>query len=743
MNMIKPGDWIRNTYRVLHSFPFVQGALYYAEIPPQSDAASDEEESVPTRFLHGLDLRYIQEGAQLPDLMNRERKAFVPLQGLFVEKGILYQVYGKMEGTLMAHHLYEAVPLSLGETLDLLRSISGHLVRMEEQGQFAVIHPQNMLITADSVLFLYGGASGLLPKWSGNAPTASDPQTQLKQERALDAYSLGALTYIMLTGSSPQIGRSGKLEPIQTFRSDVPEGLEYFVMNSLLAKPNDRPTINQLRRWLDKIPVEADRQKKKDDLVYYLTPDVDSFQYDLFTRGLKEPQISEPPSSLDPTEWEGWEAGVIDAPGRYISSLSRTTNGAADILNPVWHKDSPVDSKRLQSSEAVSQTELTTTDEPAEETDKSPSDTSQKPSPRPVIFKQSEEKDAPSRRRWPLWATIAAVALLVVGGGGWAIAFLFGEKDLTAASPEERAEKAAQLYEESAHFYQGGDKDKALELAMQTVELNPQEKGYLLNLANLYGERKQYDDGVRLLKNGVKQIPEAEVYGALAVHAYYAEDWKEAERAIDRALSLEPNNPEFLYHQGKIQGKQGNTTAAIRSLQFAIDQDRNNALYHHDRAVFLLEDGDLERAKNYAWRAAKLDSDDPRYWITAGNIYLEDRERVLKDKKLSAKERRFESLTLARHAINFYSNALELDESDARTHYHLSMAYYYNEDLDAAAASAKQAVELKPDRALHHYQLGVVSVEQGDLKQAEESLHQAREIDPDNKRYQQALKDLN
>lgn len=263
MNMMKPGDWIRDTYRVLYSFPFVQGALYYAEIPPRTDVALDEDEPVPTRFLHGMDLRYIQRGAQLAELMKREGQAFVPLQGMFVEKGILYQLYGKMKGTLMAHHLYEAVPLSVGEILDLLRSIAGHLVRLEEQGQFAVIHPQNMLITADSVLFLYGGALELLPKWNQNTPSASDPQERLKQERGLDAYSLGALTYIMLTGSSPQIGQSGKLEPIRTFRSDVPEGLEYFVMNSLLAKLDERPTINQLQRWLEQIPAEADRQKKK------------------------------------------------------------------------------------------------------------------------------------------------------------------------------------------------------------------------------------------------------------------------------------------------------------------------------------------------------------------------------------------------------------------------------------------------------------------------------------------------
>ncbi|MDR6227031.1 tetratricopeptide repeat protein [Desmospora profundinema] len=726
MNTMKPGDWIRNTYRVLHSFPFVQGVLHYAEIPKQTDAVTHDEEPIPTRFLHGMDLRHIQRGAQLGELLKRDRQAFVPLQGLFVEKGTLFQVYGKMDGTLMAHHLYQAVPLSLGETLDLLRAIAGHWVQLEEQGQFAVIHPQNMLISADTVRFLYGGAHGLLPKWNGNNPSPEkNPEMRRKQEHSLDAYSLGALTYIMLTGTSPQPG-SG-LEPVRSFRSDVPEGLEYFVMHSLQAKPEERPTIGQLWNWLEQIPVEADRQKKKDDLIYYMTPGWAGFKEDWFSRGVTQAQAAPPAGGLDPEQWEGWQAGEVDdgSAGR-SPSHSRMANGAEEVLNPVWHKDSvkqaPLESGSLEAEGTPSETE--------------------KKHSRPVIFKQ-REKSSP-RPQWLVWAATGAAVLLLLAGGGWAVTSYLGDDNSIAegASPEEKAAKAAQHYEESVRAYKEGEMDRAIQLGKQSVELNPEEKGYLLHLANIYGEQKQYDQGVRLLKNGVKQIPDADVYDALVVHAYYAEDWEEAERAIGRALSLEPKHPEYLYHQGKIQGAMGDYTAATRSIQFAIDQDRNNALYHHDRAIFLLKDKDLERAKNYAWRAAKLEPENARYWITTGNIYLADRERVKKDKSLSSKERRFEGLTLARHAINFYSEAVEINPKNARAHYRLSIAHYYNEDYDAARQSAEQAVKREPGRALHHYQLGVVLAKQGELEQAENSLKKAREIDPDNGRYQEALDEL-
>lgn len=390
------------------------------------------------------------------------------------------------------------------------------------------------------------------------------------------------------------------------------------------------------------------------------------------------------------------------------------TNGTKEVMAPVWHKHSIHTSVEKERTPEVTD--------------------SRSNSPKQRI------KDRISQR-WRLWSATGAAVLLLLAGGGWAVASLIGDDSSTAGgtSPEVRAEKAAQQYEQSVFAYREGKMQQATELAHQSLEWNSKEKGYWLHLANLYGEQGQYEDGVRTLSEGVKQVPDPEMHHALAIHAYYAEDWEKAERAIVQALALKPDHPEYLYHQGKILGAKGDTTGAIRSIQFAIDQDRNNALYHHDRAIFLLKDGDLERAKSYAWRAAKLEPETPRYWVTTGNVYLADRERVQKDASLSPRERRLESLTLARHAINFYSRALELNPKNGRTHYRLSIAHVYNEDLDAALQSAEKAIELEPKRALHHYQRAVVLMKRGEREQARESLKKAQEINPDNRRYQEAL----
>ncbi|MFD1395701.1 hypothetical protein ACFQ49_09660 [Kroppenstedtia eburnea] len=240
MKIKQKGERIRGTFRVFQSFPFIQGVLYYTEVTPRQGESS---ESSPTRFLHGLDIRLLRKGTELRRLLKRDRNAFFPVHGLFVEEGTLYQVFGKLEGNLMAHHLYRSVPLPLNQAIHFLRSITGHLVRIHKQGLFTVVHPQNMLITPDSIRFLYGGPLGLLPKTRGSRPGTMDPVAVRQQDQAMDAYSLGALAYIMFTGTSPAPG--GKLLPVRSYRGDVPQALEHLIMQSLLAAPQSRPRVEE------------------------------------------------------------------------------------------------------------------------------------------------------------------------------------------------------------------------------------------------------------------------------------------------------------------------------------------------------------------------------------------------------------------------------------------------------------------------------------------------------------------
>lgn len=727
MNMKKKGEWIRDTYQVINSFPFVQGVLYYTEVASNRKAYEQEGLPLPTRFIHGLDLRYVKRGARLEKILRRDGSAFFPLQGLFVEQGVLYQVFTRLEGTLMAHHLYRSVPLSLEETLHWLKEISGHLVRLYENGQFTVVHPQNILLKGRAVRFLYGGAAGVLPKVSrmkAKESIPADPRAKMQQEQAMDVYSLGALAYIMLTGTSPA---AGAVRSLRAHRPDVPEELERLVMQTLLPRPKERPRMDDLWEWLQRAcQPEFQLSKKKADPVA-LPPSspspLDWFQGTFAETG-SEPEET---AAMDAGDWEGWQVGDVDPPKdesvREAPAWTRKANGESEILRPVWQKgtEPAPDGEEESPGVAVSRQEGV--------------------GPTPShhgSFRLEEPVDpgAKSRKRKRLWIASAAAFLFLVGAGS-AIVYSFhsASEEEAAAS---RVEQAAKAYAQSVQLYRGGKMEQAISKAREAVAARPQEKEYLLHLAELYRMNRDPEAGIRVLEKGLRSIPDAEVYDALAMMAYYARDWDKAQKASARAVSMKPDEAEFLYHQGKIFGAQKKYEQAAKRLEAAVAKEPENALYHHDLGVFYLRQGNIQQAKKSTVRATELDGKNAKYWLTAGVVYLSDWKTVNASKDLSTEEKRKQSAAVAKEAIRFLSRSVKLRPDSGLAYYHLSVAQYYYGDYKQAAVSADQAVRLSPKTALYHYQKGIVAYELGNEEEAAKAFQTAAKLDPDNSRYQQA-----
>jgi serine/threonine protein kinase len=256
MLMKEKGEWIRESYEVIQAFPFVQGVLYYTAYRNRNEAES-EGEPVRTRFVQALDARAFhgEDGHDLEKLLMRDDDAFFPLQDVFIEDGVLYQVYRKLEGTLLAHYLYHTLPLPLDQAMWILRRITGHLLRLYDQDQFTMVHPQNvLLVPGGAVRFIYGGPVGLLPKGGLHPQPSLDGQ---RREDPYDAFTVGALAYTMFTGNSPT-AFALDLVPIRQFRQDVPEELENWIMRTLSFNPEQRPTIEEMDRFFHKMTAKIE-----------------------------------------------------------------------------------------------------------------------------------------------------------------------------------------------------------------------------------------------------------------------------------------------------------------------------------------------------------------------------------------------------------------------------------------------------------------------------------------------------
>lgn len=242
--MKSQGQLIHNKYKILNTFPFVIGVLYYTEV-------QSKEEEKPTCFLHGLDLKRlgfsVQQGQWIETLYDRNESIFIPLEEVFIEEDTLYQVYKRLEGYLLAHYIKNHFPIHITKCLTMVQQVIDHLLYLYQKKQFAIIHPQNMIISRDEKFrFLYGGPTEHLPR--GMVYTHQSEEAN----RQVDSYSLGALIYQMLTGKSP-MSNGLKIPPLRQVVSDCPSELDQMVMRALSFDAEKRPSIEEFKTIVEQL----------------------------------------------------------------------------------------------------------------------------------------------------------------------------------------------------------------------------------------------------------------------------------------------------------------------------------------------------------------------------------------------------------------------------------------------------------------------------------------------------------
>ncbi len=244
MDVKQQGERIKRNYQVISVFPFIHGVLYYTLYN------SFDAEDTPTRFIHAIQVETTPDEKTMSQLPLRNEEIFVPLQEVFVEDGVLYQVFEKMEGNLLGIYLYQNAPLSVGETSQITQIITDHLMKIESTGQVVLLDPQNMVIEKDDrIRFLYGGPQIV-------AHERSDEAELVKQ--------LGELLFLMFTGDKLE-DHVRELRPLRSRRSDVPIELEAWIIKSASPDPSLRPELHDLWKWAhshggkrpDKISEEA------------------------------------------------------------------------------------------------------------------------------------------------------------------------------------------------------------------------------------------------------------------------------------------------------------------------------------------------------------------------------------------------------------------------------------------------------------------------------------------------------
>lgn len=195
---------------------------------------------------------------------NLQHPNLLPLFDSGEADGLLYYVMPFVEGESLRSRLDREKQLPIEEAIRISIAIANALGYAHSHG---VIHrdlkPENILLQAGQPVIADFGIALAVSKAGGNritqtglslgTPAYMSPE-QATGDRVIDArsdiYSLGAMTYEMLTGEPPHTGNTSqaviarmlteKPRPIRTTRAAVPEYVETTVQRALEKLPADR-----------------------------------------------------------------------------------------------------------------------------------------------------------------------------------------------------------------------------------------------------------------------------------------------------------------------------------------------------------------------------------------------------------------------------------------------------------------------------------------------------------------------
>jgi eukaryotic-like serine/threonine-protein kinase len=195
-----------------------------------------------------------------------------------------YLVMEYVEGETLAALLEREKPLSVDRAVDFARQLARALAYAHEHG---IVHrdvkPQNVLVGAGDRLVITDFGIALLDgarrlTWQafgdrlGTPDYMSPEQAQGKRGDARsDIYSLGAVLFEMLTGSTPWRGSdtmdlinqhlSARVPPMSDFGVQVPAAVEGIVRRCLRKRPEERyqdaaALVHDLERWRELDPAQ-------------------------------------------------------------------------------------------------------------------------------------------------------------------------------------------------------------------------------------------------------------------------------------------------------------------------------------------------------------------------------------------------------------------------------------------------------------------------------------------------------
>jgi tetratricopeptide (TPR) repeat protein len=209
--------------------------------------------------------------------------------------------------------------------------------------------------------------------------------------------------------------------------------------------------------------------------------------------------------------------------------------------------------------------------------------------------------------------------------------------DVMAASGDVRSSRAAfeqidpkaPSYVEArsrlAWSYQTEDKDTALKIARETATAKPDNDAAQLTLAYLLRADEHYDESIKVLDPliaGTTGKSDWQLYYMRAVALERSGRWPDAQKDLNKALALKPNEPEVMNYLGYSWVNRGeHVKDGMALIQKAVDAQPDEGAYVDSLGWAYYRLADYKNAVETLEHAVALDAGDPEINDHLGDAY--------------------------------------------------------------------------------------------------------------------------